>query len=45
MDLSFPVNDDSNTTAYKTCLKLSIETHKKHTLVKEGVVADIAESQ
>ena len=43
--VSFPVNDDSNRTAYKTCLKFSMKTHKKRRLAKEGVVANIVEGQ
>ena len=41
---SHPVNGVSNTTAYKTCSKFGIETQKGR-LVKEGVVANIAEGQ
>ena len=44
VNLSCPVNDGSNKTAYKTCLKLFIETRKTR-LVKKGVVANIAEGQ
>ena len=48
--LSYPVNDGNNKTAYKTCLKLSIEKPKKknthtHKLAKEGVVVYTAERQ
>ena len=42
---SYPFSDGSNRTAYKTCLKLSIETHKKRRLSKEGAVVNIAERQ
>ena len=44
MNLSCPVNDGSNRTAYKTCLKFWIETQKRK-LAKESVVANIAEGQ
>ena len=44
MNLSCPVNDGSNRTAYKTCLKFWIETQKSR-LAKQGVVANIAEGQ
>ena len=40
--LSSPFNYGSNITAHKTWLKLSIETHKKYKLGKEGDVANIA---
>ena len=43
-NLSCAVNDVSNRTAYKTCLKFWIET-KKSRLAKEGVVANISEGQ
>ena len=43
--LSCPVKDGNNRTEYKTCLKLSIETHTKRRLAKEGAVANIAERQ
>ena len=42
---SCPFSDGSNSTTHKTCLKLSIETHKKSRLAKEGAVANIAEWQ
>ena len=41
---SCPFSDGSNRTAYKTCLKLLIET-QKHRLAKESAVANIAEWQ
>ena len=44
MNLSCPVNDGSNRTAYKTCLKFWIETQKSR-LAKEGAVENIAEGQ
>ena len=44
MNLSCPVNDGSNRTAYKTCLKFWIETQKSR-LAKEGVLGNIAEGQ
>ena len=44
MNLSCPVNDGSNRTAYKTCLKFWVETQKSR-LAKEGVVANLAEGQ
>ena len=44
MNLSYPVNDGSNRTAYKTCLKFWIETQKSR-LAKEGVLGNIAEGQ
>ena len=42
---SCPFSDGSKTTTHKTFLKLSIETHKKRMLAKEGAVANIAERQ
>ena len=44
MNLSYPFNDGSNRTAYKTCLKFWIETQKSR-LAKEGAVENIAEGQ
>ena len=44
MNLSCPVNDDSNRTAYKTCLKFWIETQESR-LAQKGVVANIADRQ
>ena len=44
MNLSCPVKNGSNRTAEKTNLKFWIETQKSR-LVKEGVVANIAEGQ
>ena len=44
MNLSYPFNDGSNRTAYKTCLKFWIETQKSR-LAKEGVLGNIAEGQ
>ena len=42
---SCPFSDGSKTTTHKASLKLSIETHKKRMLAKEGAVANIAERQ
>ena len=42
---SCPFSDGSKTRTHKTSLKLSIETHKKRMLAKEGAVANIAERQ
>ena len=42
---SCPFSDGSKTATQKTSLKLSIETHKKRMLAKEGAVANIAERQ
>ena len=39
-----PVSDGNNRKAYKTCLKLSIGTRKKHRLAEEGTLANIAEA-
>ena len=44
MNLSCPVNDGSNRTAYKTCLNFRIETHKTQASHR-GVVAIIIEGQ
>ena len=44
MNLSCPVNDGSNRTAYKTCLNFRIETHKIQASHR-GVVAIIIEGQ
>ena len=44
MNLSCPVNDGSNRTVYKTCLKFWVETQKSR-LAKEGVVANLTEGQ
>ena len=44
MRLYCPVSDGNNRKAYKTCLKLSIGTRKKHRLAEEGTLANIAEA-
>ena len=44
LNLSCPVNDGSNRTAYKTCLNFRIETHKTQASHR-GVVAIIIEGQ
>ena len=44
MNLSCPVNDGSNRTAYKTCLNFIIETHKTQASHR-GVAAIIIEGQ
>ena len=44
MHLYCPVSDGNNRKAYKTCLKLSIGTRKKHRLAEEGTLANIAEA-
>ena len=45
MHLSCPVNDGRNRTAFKTCLKYSMQKEKKCKLAKKGAVANIAEGQ
>ena len=45
MHFCCPFSDSSNRTTHKTCLRLSIETHKKRRLGKEGAATNIAERQ